>query len=93
METEYSSLAELRSELTADDADERANAYGSVMEQDVQVSQVLGSKPDQSAVKTLAEAGVIPDDSAEQGRPAAEREEEVVELLKDIRDAVQGGGA
>lgn len=92
METQYSSLAELRSQLTDDDPDERANAYGAVMQEDVQPSQVLGTNPDQPAVQSLVEAGIIPEKSSEGGRPAAERDEEVVEILKEIRDAVQNDG-
>lgn len=86
METEYNSLAELRSELTADDPDERANAYGSVMGQDVQVSQVLGTDPDEVALRDLRAAGVIPEESSSAGRSKAERDEEVVELLVEVRD-------
>lgn len=93
METQYSNLAALRSELTTDDPDERANAYGAVMEHDVQPSQVLGNDPDDEAVEKLVEAGVIPEQAANGGRSAAEREEEALAVLKEIRDAVQGGGA
>lgn len=93
METQYSSLAELRNALTADDADQRASAYGSVMGEDLKPSQLLGNDPDEAAVSTLVEAGVIPEDVAGDGRSAGEREEEIVELLREIRDAVEGSNA
>lgn len=86
METQYSSLAELRAELTDDSPDDRANAYGAVMENDIQPSQVLGSSPDTSAVQTLVEAGVIPDESGAPGRPKADRDEELLTVLKECRD-------
>lgn len=91
MEPQYSNLAELRSELTDENPDDRANAYGAVMQNDVQPSQVLGSQPDPEAVQTLVEAGVIPEQTSDKGRPKAERDEEMLRVLKEIRDAVQGG--
>lgn len=83
--SDYASLADLREELTANDPDQRANAYGAVMSHDIQPSQVLGSKPDQSAIDTLTDNGVIPERSAP-GRAKAERDEEVLTVLKECRD-------
>lgn len=90
---EYDSLAALRSGLTTNDADERGRAYGAVLgaEGDVQPSDVLAAEPSGETIQTLADADVIPADSGgERGRPAAERDEEVVELLREIRDSLEG---
>lgn len=95
---DYPDLADLREELTVDDPDRRANAYGAVMSSDVAVSDVLASDPDEEVVRTLVEDDVIPDrgpGGGGRGRPASERDEAIVELLEEIRDALQtdGGGA
>lgn len=85
---EYPSLAALRSGLTTDDADERGRAYSAVLSSDVQPSAVLQSDPDQETVDALEESDVIPSGAGREGRPAAERDEEIVELLRDIRDSL-----
>lgn len=92
METSYSDLAALREALTADDPDDRANAYGDVMEQDVQPSELLGTDPDGAAVQTLVEANVIPESESggAPGRKTSERDEEIVALLKEIADNTGG---
>ena len=89
METSYSSLAELRSALTAENPDERASAYGSVMEHDVQVSSILGTNPDGAAVQTLVDAGVIPSASENAGDPAAQTRKQQVELLQQCLDQLE----
>lgn len=85
-ETDYSSLAELRAELTDDNPDDRANAYGAVIGHDIQPSQVLGADPDASAVQTLVAANVIPDESGSPGRQKGDRDEELLTVLKECRD-------
>lgn len=86
----YDGLAQLRAELTADDPDRRAPAYGAVMEAGLKPSQVLGQQPPEAQ---LVGAGVIPESASESSRPARAVREETLEVLKDIRDAVQGGGS
>lgn len=86
----------MRSGLTTDDADERGRAYGAVLnaEGDVQPSDVLSGDPDEQTVDELVSAGVIPPDhGGERGRPAAERDEEMLDVLEDIRDLLDGGSA
>lgn len=85
---EYNSLPELRGKLTVDNPDERASAYQSVLQADLEVSDVLSNDPPVSA---LEEAGVIPQDKAKSYESAAEYREQTVELLQEIRDAVSGG--
>lgn len=86
---QFNDIAELRSALTSDDPDQRAPAYGAVMNQDVQPSAVLQSEPDETAVQSLVDADVIPEPNSSRGRAAAERDEEKAQLLREIRDAVQ----
>lgn len=86
---QFNDIAELRSALTSDDPDERAPAYGAVMNEDVQPSAVLQSQPDEAAVESLVDADVIPSPDQTGGRAAAERDEEKAQLLREIRDAVQ----
>lgn len=59
---------------------------------DVQVSDVLGPDPEEETVAALVDGDVIPPQGpgGPGGRPAAERDEEVVRLLRDIRDALRG---
>lgn len=97
---EYSDLADLREELTVDDPDRRANAYGAVMSlegDDVQVSDVLGPQPDDDTVAALVDGDVIPPrrGSDRDARPAADRDAEMLQVLREIRDLLQtdGGGA
>lgn len=90
---EYPSLAALRSGLTTDDADQRGRAYGAVLgaEGDVQPSDVLASDPSDETIAALEEGDVIPaGGGAGQGRTAAERDEEIVDLLREIRDSLEG---
>lgn len=92
--SDYDSLAALRRALTAEDPDRRANAYGAVMRIDMQVSSVLDADPDDDAVAELVENDVIPEPGpGARGRSIADREEEIVELLKEIRDGLGGGEA
>lgn len=89
---EYPNLASLRQGLTSDNADERGRAYQAVLQADVQPSAVLGSDPSDETVGALEDADVVPAGSGGgSGRPAAERDEEVVELLTEIRDLLAGG--
>lgn len=83
---EYPNLAELREELTIDDPDRRANAYGTVLSSDVEVSDVLESNPDDDVVEELVDDDVIPPrgPGGGTGRPAADRQERVIQLLEDI---------
>lgn len=95
---EYPSLAALRSGLTTDDADERGNAYGAVLnaEGDVQPSDVLDSDPSTESIQALVDANVVPRSELRGGGAAgpsvAQRDEEIIGLLEEIRDAVQEGG-
>lgn len=59
----------------------------------VQVSDVLGSNPEAETVDALVAGDVIPPQGpgGPGGRPAAERDEEVIDLLRDIREALTGG--
>lgn len=90
---QYQDLSDLREELTVDDPDRRANAYGAVMalEDDVQISDVLGPQPDEDVVDSLVAADVIPPQrgAGRDGRPAAERDEEIVDLLRDILEELR----
>lgn len=90
---EFPSLAALRSGLTTDDADERGRAYGAVLgaEGDIQPSDVLASDPSEETVSALEDAGVLPENSGGRPRrPVDERDEEIVELLREIRDILEG---
>lgn len=79
---EYSSLAELRADLTADDPDERASAYGAVLSADIEVSEVLSSNPPED---DLREAGVIPElDESDTLPPAAETRKRTNDLLEQV---------
>lgn len=86
---QYPSLATLRSVLTAQDPDDRGEAYGAVYEAGVNPSDVLGVEPSDETVDTLVESGVIPKDSAEDYRDAAEYRQETVGLLEEIRDILE----
>lgn len=85
-EPDYPTLAALRSGLTEDDADSRAEAYSSVLEADVKPSAVLGSSPDEAEVQKLVDASVIPSSGGEQST-VAERQNRIIELLEDIKEA------
>lgn len=87
--SEYPNLAALRGELTEDDPDRRASAYQSVMQAGLEVSAVLGGDPDEAVVEQLAQKGVIPETTDDEGRPAHEVREEQVELLREIRDLLE----
>lgn len=90
---DYPSLAALRSGLTTSDADERGRAYGAVLgaEGDVQPSDVLASTPSGETIEALEAADVIPPGSGGgPSRSVADREEEMVELLEEIRDILEG---
>lgn len=91
-EAPYGDIAQLREALTVEDPDQRAPAYGAVMEAGFQPSEVLSNDPPE---EDLAEAGVIGTAGGDSGRPAQEVREEQVELLRDIRDllAANGGGS
>ena len=78
----YSSLPALRRALTDDDPDDRANAYGAVMSADVQPSQVLATPPDDAAIATLEEAGVLPTDAAEGNIGTQEYRRRVLDALE-----------
>lgn len=88
--SDYPGLAALRSGLTTDDPDQRAEAYGSVLNADVQPSQVLEASPDEAVVQALVEADVIPEDADADREPAAVQRQKMVELLKQI-EANTGG--
>lgn len=82
--TDYESLAELRRALSADDPDRRANAYGDIMEHDVQPSQVLTEEPAEAVLSTLRQEKVLPE-QAQTGMPTSEYRNQVVALLQDIK--------
>lgn len=83
----YPNLPELREALTSDEPDRRGQAYSDVYEAGFQPSDVLSNDP---PAEDLAEAGLVPGSSPSQP-PASERWSEVVSLLEDIRDELQGG--
>lgn len=90
---DFPNLAALRRGLTTDDADQRGQAYQAVLQADVQPSEVLGADPAEETVEALESADVIPEGSGSgggRGRRVDEREEEIVELLKEIRDNTGG---
>lgn len=88
---DFNSLAALRKGLTADDPDQRASAYSSVLNADVQPSQVLESSPAESVTQSLVEAGVVPEDTTSTQRGANQQREEIISLLEAI--AGNTGGA
>lgn len=91
--TDYDDLAQLRGALTAEDPDRRATAYSAVLEQDLDVSTILKGDVPETAVQGLRDGGVIPEaDESETGPPAASVRQETLEVLKEIRDAVQNDG-
>lgn len=76
-ETDYDSLAKLRAALTSDDASARSDAYGAVLSNDIEPTDVLGEDPPAQALK---DAGVIPEDGGGEGH---------LDVLKDIRDLLE----
>lgn len=87
---DYSNLASLRGGLTADNPDNRAEAYQAVMNAGVQPSEVLASDPDEETVETLVEADVIPAGASARSKPVDERWERIEQLLEEI--AANTGG-
>lgn len=83
---EYPSLSDLRSDLTADDPDERASAYSAVLEADLVVSDVLGQEPPS---EELVEAGVIPENDTSNQPSTVEQRRRNEELLTEIRDLLK----
>lgn len=88
---EYTSLAELREALVSDDASVRSDAYGAVLEHDVEPTDILGSDVDEAAVSDLRAAGVLPEES-QSGMSTPEYREKVVAQLEKIA-ANTGGSA
>lgn len=89
---DYDDLADLREELTVDDPDRRAQAYGAVMSSDVEVSDVLAADPTDDVVDVLVEDDVIPPVGLRGGhtRPVSERDEALLEALEDIKRLLGG---
>lgn len=84
---EYNSLPELRADLTAEDPDERAQAYSAVLSADLDVSDVLSSDPPEDQ---LVKEDVIPaPDSSESFPAAAKTRQETVSLLEDILEELK----
>lgn len=83
---EYDNLPALRRALSSDDADARANAYGACFEAGVEPSAVLSDDPPEG---DLEDAGVIP--TGEERETREDREEQMITLLREIRDALTGG--
>lgn len=83
---DYPDLATLRSALTAEDSERRAEAYGVVYEKtDFTPTDVLNND---GLVEDLRAVGVI---ETPEDRPSAlQHREEVVELLERIAVAVEG---
>lgn len=87
--TDYSSLAELRGALTSEDPQQRADAYGAVLETDGDVPAVLETPVGDDTVQTLVDGGVIPE-SKSAGMTTREYRTKVLDLLEQI--AVNTGG-
>lgn len=85
---QYESLASLRQKLTVDDANARIQAYEACFEAGVDAQLVL-EEPD-DVVDELQAAGVIPRTTPE-GPPASEQRQEMLDLLREVRDSVGGG--
>lgn len=85
-EPQYDGLASLRQALTADDPDQRAPAYGAVMEADLEPSEVLSTEPPEGQ---LRQAGVIPEKGGRDQTTDAQMAR-VIELLEQI-EANTGG--
>lgn len=84
---EYNSLADLRAALSSDNADRRSQAYEVVLSRsNVGPTDVLGGDPPE---QELVDANVIPEPTGG-GRPVSELDEERNEVLKDIRDVLEG---
>lgn len=86
---DYDSLPELREALTSDSPDRRADAYGDVMSEDIQPSQLLETPPDATALQTLRDANVIPDEDRDRGQSMRDVNQRIVELLEQILDELQ----
>lgn len=84
----YSSLAALRSALTTEDADDRGQAYGAILNApgNVQPSDVLSNDPDEDVLEPLQDDDVLPESASANRRSNAEHREEQTELLREIRD-------
>lgn len=93
-DTTYDSLADLRAALSSDNAEKRSDAYGHVFGADVEPRDVQVANPDEEAVATLVDDGVIPATGADLsgGKPSSEYYEEMVALLEEIA-ANTGGGS
>lgn len=63
------------------------------MGSDIDVSDVLEADPSDDVVAELVEDDVIPPlgPSGGDSRPASERDEQMLNVLEDIRDALRGG--
>lgn len=86
---QYNGLPDLRQALTADEANRRAEAYSAVLEHDIPPEDVLSANPPKDA---LQDAGVIPDSGPEMPAASEDRQEKL-QLLREIRDLLAGGGA
>lgn len=88
--TQYPSLAALRGSLTADDPDQRGDAYSAVYEAAQKPSAVLDSDPDPEVIEALIGADVIPESGVD-SIDTVEYRQQVIELLGEI--ATNTGGA
>lgn len=83
---QYPDLATLRSALTSDDSDRRAEAYGAVYEHtDLVPSDVLS---DDDVTEELQAAGLI--ETPEHRPDSLDQHEEIVALLEDIKQNTEG---
>lgn len=90
----YENLARLRQALSSDDPDDRAEAYGDVIENDVKPSEILETPPDDAKVQMLRDADVLPEEDPGGPRVAAnEQRKRIIELLEEIAGTSGGDSA
>lgn len=87
-EAPYSDITELRGAATADDPDDRAEAYRIITENDFQVKEVLSQDP---PVDALEDAGLI-EPSGPDYPDGAEWRQDVLEKLDEIAENTAGSG-
>lgn len=87
---QYPTTAALRRALSSDDPDRRADAYGAVMQHDVEPAQILADPPDTSAVSSLVEADVLDEETSSDDMTTVEWREEVLDVLNTIADNTGG---
>lgn len=63
------------------------------MNTDVQPSEVLETDPDGDVIDELEEADIVPTGAGANQRPASDRNQEMLEVLRDIRDLLDNGGS